>query len=67
LRSKLVFHPEGLRDTRFGEILYKADVLLKELSSGIPVLVPYRSSVRGFSSEFTIIRPAKTFQTTTQI
>lgn len=51
LRSKLVFHPEWLRDTRFGEILYKADVLLKELSSGIPVLAPGRlraASVSGY-------------------
>ena len=35
-RSKLVFYPEWLRQTRFGEILYKADVLLKELASGVP-------------------------------
>jgi hypothetical protein len=39
-RTKLVFHPEWLRQTRFGEILYKADVLLKELASGVSVLVP---------------------------
>ncbi len=38
LRSKLVFSPEWLRQTRFGEILYKADVLLKELAGGAPVL-----------------------------
>jgi hypothetical protein len=38
LRSKLVFRPEWLRQTRFGEILYKADVLLKELAGGAPTL-----------------------------
>src|SRR5262249_47113556 len=32
------FRPEWLHQTRFGEILYKADVLLKELASGISVL-----------------------------
>lgn len=37
-RSKLVFRPDWLRETRFGEILYKADVLLKELSSGVSIL-----------------------------
>jgi hypothetical protein len=40
LRTRLVFRPEWLRDTRFGEILYKADVLLKELSVGYPVVQP---------------------------
>lgn len=39
-RAKLVFYPEWLRQTRLGEVLYKADVLLKELSSGISILVP---------------------------
>lgn len=38
LRSRLVFGPEWLRQTRFGEILYKADVLLKELAGGAPAL-----------------------------
>jgi hypothetical protein len=38
LRSRLVFGPEWLRQTRFGEILYKADVLLKELAGGVPAL-----------------------------
>ncbi|MDB5579172.1 MAG: hypothetical protein JWR80_4348 [Bradyrhizobium sp.] len=38
LRSRLVFGPEWLRETRFGEILYKADVLLKELAGGTPSL-----------------------------
>ena len=38
LRTRLVFHPLWLRETRFGEILYKADVLLKELSVGATVL-----------------------------
>jgi hypothetical protein len=38
LRSKLVFSPEWLRQTRVGEILYRADVLLKELSTGVPLL-----------------------------
>jgi hypothetical protein len=38
LRSRLVFRPEWLRQTRFGEILYTADVLLKELSGGATAL-----------------------------
>lgn len=38
LRSRLVFKPEWLRGTRFGEILYKADVLLKELAGGRSML-----------------------------
>lgn len=38
LRSRLVFQPEWLAQTRFGEILYKADVLLKELAGGAPAL-----------------------------
>lgn len=38
LKSRLVFRPEWLRKTRFGEILYKADVLLKELAGGAPTL-----------------------------
>jgi len=37
LVSKLVFYPEWLRHTRFGKVLYEADVLLKVLSSGMPV------------------------------
>jgi hypothetical protein len=37
-KSRLVFRPDWLRQTRFGEILYHADVLLKELASGAPVL-----------------------------
>jgi hypothetical protein len=37
LRSKLVFRPSWLAQTRFGEILYKGDVLLKELAGGSPV------------------------------
>ena len=40
LRTNLVFRPEWLRETRFGDILYKADVLLKELSAGVAVVVP---------------------------
>jgi hypothetical protein len=40
LKSRLVFRPAWLQQTRFGEILYKADVLLKEISSGISVLEP---------------------------
>lgn len=38
LKSRLVFGPEWLRQTRFGEILYKADVLLKELAGGVSML-----------------------------
>jgi hypothetical protein len=40
LRTKLVFRPNWLSQTRFGEILYKADVLLKELSTGTSVVDP---------------------------
>ncbi len=35
LQSKLVFAPEWLRTTRFGKVLYDADVLLKVLASGM--------------------------------
>jgi hypothetical protein len=38
MKSRLVFHPEWLRQTRFGEIMYKADVLLKELAGGATAL-----------------------------
>jgi hypothetical protein len=38
LRTRLVFHPVWLRETRVGEILYKADVLLKELAMGVPAV-----------------------------
>ncbi len=37
-KARLVFRPEWLRQTRFGEILYRGDLLLKELSEGVPVL-----------------------------
>ncbi len=40
LNARLVFRPAWLRDTRFGEIMYVADVLLKELSAGTPAVVP---------------------------
>jgi hypothetical protein len=40
LQSRLVFRPLWLQQTRFGEILYKADVLLKELASGTSMLEP---------------------------
>lgn len=52
-RSKLVFYPEWLRQTRLGDILYKADVLLKELSSGVSILVPGKfraSAIAGYLS-----------------
>lgn len=39
-KTRLVFRPEWLAQTRFGEILYKADVLLKELSAGAPIILP---------------------------
>ena len=58
-RSKLVFYPEWLRLTRLGEILYKADVLLKELSAGVSILAPgmlRASAIPGYLSsdaEFT--------------
>lgn len=35
LQTKLVFSPEWLRATRFGKVLYDADVLLKVLASGM--------------------------------
>lgn len=37
-KTRLVFHPLWLGETRFGEILYRADVLLKELTGGVPAL-----------------------------
>ncbi|MFM9942146.1 MAG: lipase family protein [Hyphomicrobiaceae bacterium] len=37
-RTQLVFKPNWLRDTRYGNILYRGDLLLKELSSGGPML-----------------------------
>lgn len=40
LKTRLVFRPEWLRFSRFGEIMYKADVLLKELDGGVPTLRP---------------------------
>jgi formylglycine-generating enzyme required for sulfatase activity len=40
LRTRLVFGPEWLKATRFGEILYKADVLLKELVTGVSLIRP---------------------------
>jgi hypothetical protein len=40
LRTRLVFRPDWLRQTRFGEILYKADVLLKELTTGVSIVEP---------------------------
>ncbi|WP_157785797.1 alpha/beta hydrolase family protein [Bradyrhizobium liaoningense] len=52
-RSKLVFYPEWLRQTRLGEVFYKADVLLKELSSGVSILVPGKlraSAIPGYLS-----------------
>jgi hypothetical protein len=54
LRSKLVFRPVWLNETRFGEILYQADVLLKELASGTSVLQggPLRAAkVGGYVSQ----------------
>jgi hypothetical protein len=38
LKSRLVFRPEWLQHTRFGEIMYRADVLLKELAGGAVAL-----------------------------
>jgi len=40
MKARLVFHPEWLRQTRVGAILYRADVLLKELSAGVSLLSP---------------------------
>ena len=37
-RTKLVFKPTWLSETRLGNILYRADILLKELSSGAAML-----------------------------
>jgi hypothetical protein len=46
LRAQLVFRPAWLRETRFGEILYKADVLLKELTSGVSIVEPGNGKLR---------------------
>jgi hypothetical protein len=54
LQSRLVFRPLWLQQTRLGEILYKADVLLKELASGASVLEtgPLRAAkVDGYVSQ----------------
>jgi len=40
LQSRLIFRPSWLRETRFGDILYRADVLLKELAAGASILEP---------------------------
>jgi hypothetical protein len=37
-KTRLVFEPAWLKDTRVGDVLYKADVLLKELVAGTPLL-----------------------------
>lgn len=54
LKSELVFRPAWLKQTRFGEILYKADVLLKELTVGISLVrpeLPFRAqTVEGYVS-----------------
>lgn len=53
LRSRLVFRPFWLHQTRMGYILYRADVLLKELASGASILEtgPLRASnVDGYVS-----------------
>ena len=53
LKSRLVFSPEWLRETRLGEIMYNADVLLKELAGGATALgvAKFRASdVEGYRS-----------------
>ncbi len=40
LGSRLVFRPEWLRATRLGQILFEADLLLKELASGMSLAHP---------------------------
>jgi hypothetical protein len=53
LRSRLVFRPDWLRQTRFGEILYTADVLLKELAGGASALGEARfraAAISGYRS-----------------
>ncbi len=53
LRSRLVFRPQWLRETRFGEIMYKADILLKELAGGATALGETRfraASIEGYRS-----------------
>jgi hypothetical protein len=73
LRTRLVFRPDWLRQTRFGEILYQADVLLKELTTGISIVEPdvplraatvpayasaeQRRTVRGFFSSNRLTAP----------
>ena len=46
LRTRLVFKPHWLSQTRFGEILYRGDVLLKEVSGGVPTINPQDRSLR---------------------
>ena len=53
LRSRLVFRPLWLAQTRVGEILFHADVLLKELAGGVsvkPGLALRASGVDGYVS-----------------
>jgi hypothetical protein len=40
LQPRLVFRPQWLGETRFGKILYDADVALKELAEGLAALRP---------------------------
>ena len=40
LRAKLVFRPSWVSQTRLGEVLYRADVLLKELTTGVSIVQP---------------------------
>ena len=45
-KTRLVFKPEWLRETRYGEILYIGDIILKELSSGLSITNPKDQAVR---------------------
>ena len=48
-KTRLVFKPEWLRQTRFGEIFYIADILLKELAAGVPTVAPGDAQLRALS------------------
>lgn len=50
LRTRLVFKPDWLAQTRFGEIMYKGDVLLKELSGGVPTVDAKDKSLRALDA-----------------
>ncbi|MEO8008014.1 MAG: hypothetical protein ABI728_05780, partial [Betaproteobacteria bacterium] len=53
LRSRLVFRPQWLAQTRVGQSLYLADVLLKELAGGAAAIAPgHRLRAAGIEGYF---------------